>query len=212
LAWFLKLDTKTGSGSLYSGPGTIDLEGVRFDEAGQLVFHSPPAQGDVVYEFDGSVENNGIRGRIHTHAASEQEGTDSVVNIEFQRVSSTDNTGTGIGDYGSVYSNIEYVAEAGDVVGTELVLLPTPEGLGGCMTVCEGEPAGPYALINAQVSGKTVRFTIQTEDGPEQYQADLSTADVRLTRTDASDSSAEALPRRGTAGDLLVKTDSHGDQ
>lgn len=57
------------------------------------------------------------------------------------------------------YSNMQYVPEAGDVVGYELRIVYTAVGLQGTLQVAEGVP-GPLIIVDVVQNGSSVSFEI----------------------------------------------------
>lgn len=50
--------------------------------------------------------------------------------------------------------------ESGDLLGFELLLGETPEGLAGALTMAEGAPTSPYALLNPRIVSDSLTFQI----------------------------------------------------
>ncbi|MDB4914047.1 MAG: hypothetical protein JWM95_1691 [Gemmatimonadetes bacterium] len=86
------------------------------------------------------------------------------------------------------YSNLSTNSETGDLLGKDLLLARTDEGIVGSLVMGEGAPSRPYAISNARVSGDTVAFQIMTEAGPMQYIAQVKRGQARLWRGDERES------------------------
>jgi hypothetical protein len=67
-----------------------------------------------------------------------------------------------------LYSNLHWVKEAGDVVGTEVLIVYSTGGLPGqhwaYVQIAEGSPSPPF-LVKATVSGDQVEFTLPEAAG-----------------------------------------------
>jgi len=58
-----------------------------------------------------------------------------------------------------IYSNLQYIEEAGDLLGTELFIVSGPNGYEVVVQVAEGVP-GPILTVPVVVTGTHVRFIV----------------------------------------------------
>ena len=63
-----------------------------------------------------------------------------------------------------VFSSLAYIEEAGDVVGTELLLIRTPRGVCVSYQIAEGAP-GAVRIVSAIARGDSLQFTIPPDSG-----------------------------------------------
>ena len=63
-----------------------------------------------------------------------------------------------------VFSSLAYIEEAGDVIGTELLLIRTPRGVCVSYQIAEGAP-GPVRIVSAIARGDSLQFTIPPDSG-----------------------------------------------
>ena len=200
VAWFVKLNTKTGSGSLYVPPGPVKLSEVKINTNGQLTFRSDAAFGDVVYEFSGLVSQARIQGTIRRIRPKSVEDAEELI---LNRLNMNYAIGDNNAKVSGMYSNVKYIEESGDLVGKEVILIQTSEGLAGILTSYEGEPSDPYALTNAEVSGKSLRFAIQTRNGTENYEGLFSANRIKLKRVDIQNLPSEVLINKKSPAEVL---------
>lgn len=153
---FLRLDGN-GSGAIYDGLHWIKICRWNADSAGRVSFRSAP-YFEMVYAFDGAGASDSVRGRLDLL----ERGTTSRWNkdISFHRLDSADKTPRLLGVPGGVYSDVTYVEEAGDLVGTEVFVGSVRDSLKFTVQWFEGSPGEIFIPSRMSVSGDTVRFRI----------------------------------------------------
>ena len=62
------------------------------------------------------------------------------------------------------YSDMRYVPDAGDVIGTEIKIVFTGKGFQGALQIAEGSP-GTLMLVEVEQKGNSISFSIP-EDSP----------------------------------------------
>jgi hypothetical protein len=63
-----------------------------------------------------------------------------------------------------IYSNMNYVEEAGDVVGMEVFIVDGGDGYYATVQIAEGAP-DPPVLVKVEVKGTAIEFTLPGEAG-----------------------------------------------
>lgn len=210
-AWLLRLDSRTGRGSLYMPPNNLELSHVEMSSTGRLTFRSEVGLGDVTYSFDGQVTSSGITGTFHiTRAqpsANEEIGS---VPVTLRKLDAQLLNERQTANIGGLYSNVEYNEEGGDLIGAELILIPNGEEITGIFTSYENEML-PYAAVNITRSRNTVQFRTHTESGEESYQGTLSRERITL-RHDSVNADSEAEPmvlfKRRSLPDILARAEA----
>jgi len=192
ISWFLRLDSVKGIGELYLPPQIIQLRSIVLKPNGDFSF-SLLEDKRLVAKFEGRIDGN-IRGSFvyadgHTITAT----LDEVRPEWFEQETAS---------YAGVYSDVKYVQEAGDLVGTELLLIPQANNLGGSLTVYEGVPGNIYALSDVRLSGRTIQFSIVTGTGIEKFSGQLSSDKIILEKREAVESNS-SLPKINSLMDCL---------
>ena len=192
ISWFLRIDSEKGTGELYLPPQIIHLRSIVLKPNGDLSFNLVEDERSVA-RFEGRLDGN-IRGSFvyadgHTITATLEE----VRQDWFQQETAS---------YSGVYSNVKYVEEAGDLVGTELLLIPQANSLGGSLTVYEGVPGNIYALSDVRLSGRSIQFSIVTSTGLKKFSGELSSDKIILEKSETVESNS-SLPKINSLVDCL---------
>jgi hypothetical protein len=61
------------------------------------------------------------------------------------------------------FSNMHYIAQTGDVVGTEITIIPQYQTAYAIFQCSQGAPSDPV-LVPVSISGNQIRFTVHTRD------------------------------------------------
>jgi hypothetical protein len=180
-------------------PNNLNISYLQIDSTGHLSFHSDVGVGGVAYSFDGQVNTNELRGIIHT-TRDQPSSNEEISNCEvlLRKVDVQFLNESQMSNISGLYSNVEYSAEGGDLVGDELILLPTNGELTGIYTSYENEMI-PYLALNITQSGEQIRFKVNTGSGEESFHGFKVTKMIKLWRDDLNaDQEAEpiVLPKK----------------
>ncbi len=150
-AWLLLLDFDRGEGSRYDPGAPIRLCQVRRDAEGSVSWSSFPAAA-IVEHFEGKLAPGGLRGMIRFTRSATGKVVDSVA-IRLDSISlapSTTETTAGL------YSNVTYVARAGDLTGAEVLVLRGGDQPVVIFTEYAGTPSGPWGMTDVRWVGDTL--------------------------------------------------------
>lgn len=209
-AWFFYFDPEKGKGSLYMPPNNLELH-MKTISSDQITFRSETALGGIIYSFDGQFISNSIRGNLYIKRIrpSAKENV-SRTSITLRKLDAhTSNKGGGVNISG-LYSNVKYNEEGGDVVGEELILIPSEEGFEGIFTSLSNEMI-PYLITNIVQSGNALQFDVCTGSGEETYRGTLLPQKVMLKRDDVNtnpDAEQILLFKKRDLFDILTGTQS----
>ena len=198
-AWLVKLGAK--GGVLYMPPGNLRIRHPSISGAGNVSFETEPGLGGVSYRFAGRFEQEKILGEFRTSSAEPNVGSSTGVAVTLERMPIT----TARNALSGFYSNVQFVEEAGDLVGQEVILISAGNQLVGVFTSYESEII-PFSFYPKQV-GKKVEFEIITASGTEQFKGFISPKKIQIRRTDAdADPKSEPmiLPRKKGLDDFLM--------
>jgi hypothetical protein len=89
-----------------------------------------------------------------------------------------------------IYSDLHYIEEAGDLLGTELKIVKVGDRYKGSLVIAEGEPSKEIP-VDIKVSGAQIRFSIPEEGGyPGEFQGEIGkhflTGEFRFTNGGSS--------------------------
>jgi hypothetical protein len=223
VAEFLRLEAD-GSGAIYDGVGWAEICQWKADSGGRVSFRSAPHFG-IIFSFDGSVINETIRGRMDLL----EDGTKPRWNkvVTFQRLDSADKTPQLVGGSGGLYSDVRYIEEAGDLVGTKVFIGSVRDSLKIAVQFFEGSPGQVQTPEKLSLTSDTVwfRFGEPGHDGMD-YAVVLTPGAVELSSPDfrrGTDAGSNKLPRtqsiagfyqgktRGTCADSAAAPNSSRD-
>lgn len=193
-AWLIHLDSRSGKGKLYMPPENLELTLVEVSPTGHVTFRSGVGFGDLVYRFNGRLSSDVLEGEIRiSRARPGSNETVGSVPVSLRRLAQPTEAARA-SHLGGVYSNVEYIEEGGDLVGDELILIPTDTELVGIFSSYENEML-PYATIDLKLPASTIKFKTRTAAGEESYEGVVSPdSTVILKRTDANaDPDAEPI-------------------
>lgn len=156
VADFLRLEAD-GSGALYDGVGWAEICRWEADSAGRVSFRSAPHFG-IVFSFEGTATNDTIHGRMDLLEYVSKPRWNEVVT--FHRLDSTDKTARFLGGSGGLYSDVSYVEEAGDLVGTKVFVGTVRDSLKLAVQFFEGSPGEVRTPRILSLSSDTLRFRI----------------------------------------------------
>ena len=207
-AWFLLLDFGTHRGKLHMPPGNLELTHLEISQVGRITFRSAKDIGDLIYQFEGHLQPNGIVGQFNLIRATPQ-GEKAfamapvvVEKLEFPSNSRLSRNVTG------VYSNVEYNSEGGDLTGEELILFWNGKKLTAVFTSYEGDMT-PYATEDVALTGTNIEFRVLMQSGEERYQGVFSRGRLKLRRTDVNvdpEASQMVLFKRKEIKDIFDKS------
>lgn len=167
-AWFLYLDTKSGTGSCYDSPN-LEVSHVELSPSGRITFQLNLLEKEYLYVFEGKVASNGFDGQLHLLRLTDTSHEElHCHNISFQKLDSDDWRENKTGQMSGLYSNVYLHEETGDLLGEELLLIPTREEMLGIYVLYEGRAGNSQAIRNAQLFGHKIRFKVIQSDGKEQ--------------------------------------------
>jgi hypothetical protein len=193
---FLRLEAD-GSGAIYDGAGWGEICQWKADSSGRVSFRSAPHYG-IVFSFDGSATNDTLRGRIVILENGSRPRWNELVT--FQRLDSTDRTLQLLGGAGGLYSDVSYIEDAGDLVGTKVFIGTARDSLKIAVQFFQGEPGQVRSPGKLSHTPDTVRFRFGEpgDDGADytlafaQRAVELWTADYKRDTAVGSD---KLLPR-----------------
>lgn len=201
-AWVFSLEHSPLRGFVYSATGGAEVCDMRADTTGRVAWNTGDAFGRVRYRFDGQHVAGELRGRIGRTSAR---GDTTSADLTLRRAEPS----AGAAPAGA-YSNMRYSEESGDLLGTDLILLPG-DSLMGALTIAEGTPSKPRPLLDRRRNGDTLQFAIQQtavdrRGAPVRrpkllFTAILSRDTLRLRQSDAVED--QLLTRRGSVSEFL---------
>jgi hypothetical protein len=213
-AWIVSLDESPTRGFIYSAPASAELCDLSVDTIGRVSWNTGKAFGHFVYTFEGRRSTEGMGGTLRRVRADDDTAS---FDVALRRVQGSARGADG-GRLTGFYSNMHYVEEAGDLLGSNLLLLLDGDSLVGALTISEGAPSPAYPLIHARRDGDTLRFGIQTASvdrtgvpvrEPEITFAAVFAGDsVHLQQSDAVE--GEVLTRRGSVAEQLARNPIRG--
>jgi hypothetical protein len=192
IAWFLQLDSRVASGKIYLPPQVLNVRNLVITRDGKVRFQF--GDNDQA-RFDGDL-NAGITGKFFYSNGRSFET--HLTRVEEKWLTQE------CAVFGGLYSNVRFVEEAGDLIGTELLLIPQADGLGGILTLYEGVPGNIYALTNVQMKDHTIAFAIVTSRGIENFAGELSSDNIVIRKivNERPEPDAIALPKQRLLVDL----------
>ena len=210
--WLLWIDGKSSHGKLYAPPEMLDLSQLEVFTGGRVIFRSGIAFGELVYSFEGRIHLNKILGTLQANRLKgPPRAGKNKFSLSFRRIAG-DLTGRrerrGVS---GVYSNVEYVEEGGDLIGTELVLIQRGRELEGILTKYEGAPNGSLPIRGAVTSGGKLRFTTRGDAGIEEYSGEVTMGKPVLTLRNSAVGKV-VLPRRKDLHEMFSPGGRSGSQ
>jgi len=199
--WLLQLDSQTGDGRLYLPPQILVVHHFSINPSGAVALELED-EGNVVGRFDGYSRTSGITGEFKYKDGREFKTQLTKINERLIEAESSVLAG--------LYSNVRYVAEGGDLIGAELLLIPEQDHLGGSLTLYEGVPGNIYALDGQKLANGSVRFTIRTHNGPRTFIGQVSD-DVITISDEKSPNETFLLPKRRSLRDCFLRNSTVPD-
>jgi hypothetical protein len=201
IAWLLKIDMNPREGSLYMPPEVLKLSIVKPDQSNNLSFRSNAGFGDAVYEFNGQINQTGIRGTMaQKYPNPASNNTFNVVLNRFDASPLGENRNFKIN---GMYSNVKYIEDSGDLIGKELIFISTSNGFVGILTSFEGVPTKPYALVDVKLIESNLQFSIRTNNGVENYNGKISNNRIAIKRIDVPNGQSEVLIKNKSLSEIL---------
>ncbi|PYV38608.1 MAG: hypothetical protein DMG06_25275 [Acidobacteria bacterium] len=195
-AWLVCLDPANRKGKLYLPPDVLDLSLSDLNEP--IVLQSQKGYGDLVYVLELNLTERLLVGTISTQRQVANTSKQLLkAEVSLEPVAFQDGWSELLQAPSGVYSNLKYVEEGGDLLGTELVLIRRSGGAAvGLITRFEGGPDGPYLLLDTNLRGDFLRFVIRTIHGKEVYSGVLSSSRLELKDETNPSLKKESLKRR----------------
>lgn len=160
IAWLICLELTTQKGKLYAPPGVLDLSVTNAN--GHTILRSKGV-GDLVYLFELNPNQQSLVGtvtRLRVYGDASKQLTKSELTLEPLPSQGAWST---LPQFPSgVYKNVKHIEEAGDLLGTELILIRKNESIVGLVTLYEGAPMGPYSLLELSLIDSDLRFKIRS--------------------------------------------------
>lgn len=193
IGWFVQLDSRTASGKIYLPPQVLPVRNLIVTQDGKISFQF---EDNNQVRFDGHIDaeitgefsySNGRSFETHLSRIDEKWLTDKYAG------------------FAGLYSNVRFVAEAGDLVGEELLLFPQSDGLGGILTTYEGVPGNISALTNVQTSNGAITFEVVTNEDVQKLTGQLLADKVVIKKLGNNNPQPEpiTLPKRKNLKDSL---------
>jgi len=130
LGWLICLDQISKTGTIYEPPGMLRLRVDHWDEHGQLRFKSLPfADENTYYSFDGKSDGQTLSGKLERIRGTTST-TEKIYEIEAARMADRGKSTR----LRTRYSNIEYVEQAGELLGAEVILFRESSQIRGVIT------------------------------------------------------------------------------
>lgn len=130
LGWLICLDRSSKAGTIYRPPGMLALKQLTWDDSGDVQFISAVFTGDeIFFQFKGRVNGSSLVGTLKIINGSSLT-TEKEFHVEASRLRHPRTNGKWTGRY----ENIEYVEDAGELVGAELILLSDSGPYRGMLT------------------------------------------------------------------------------
>jgi hypothetical protein len=103
------------------------------------------------------------------------------------------------------FSNLHYIAQTGDVVGTEITIIPQYKTAYAIFQCSEGAPSDPF-LVPVSINGNQIQFTVHSRDKSCEGTF-IGTITTRgMTIVAQSDNKGQKAPE---AGELLLRRASY---
>ena len=196
-AWLLKIENDDSV--LYSPPANLTIRQITRGPKGEITFETERAIGDLYYKFVGRIVEERFEGVFEsTNSRTSTKASTTLRRLDRSLLKKGENSG--------LFSNVEYVEQGGDLVGSELIVIPFLDNLTGIYTSYENEMT-PYATKIEQ-NGDKISFHLQTGEGIERFDGKLSRNEVRLDYS-AADGTREVeqivMPKKKDLIDLFRK-------
>jgi hypothetical protein len=200
-AWLVCLDSSARQGTLYLPPDILRLSFQ--NPKGSLVLESQKAFGDLVYVFELKPTEQLLVGAVSTlRLSGNLRKPLRKSDVSLQALHDGHSL---LEEPFGVYSNLKYLEQAGDLLGSEVILFRRKDSAVGLITRFEGAPDGPYLLSDTILTGSSVRFSIISIHGRESYSGLLSSNRLKLTNTTNPSLKTEIL-KRGTFDQVFHST------
>lgn len=195
-AEIVKLDAD-GSGALYSDQRWTKICQWKTDGGGHVSFQTAKNYG-MFYAFSGTATDDTVRGNLGF-----MEGPSTVrsqMDVTFYPLDTADATTRLLGVPAGLYSDVHFVEEAGDMVGTEIFIGTVRGALKVAVAFVEGSRSNLFVPHEISVSADTLRFRTGVPGGQGQdFTAVFALRAVELWPADLKGGTAglevEQLPR-----------------
>ena len=198
IAWLVSLDPGTRSGLLYEPLGTVSLCDIRLDSTGTLSFQSAVGFW-AYYRFAGRLDQSSLDGVILVVRERAHSPADSF-HVALTRIPISLPQQEDSQAVSGLYSDVWYHEGTGDLLGQEVILLQTAQGLSAATILYEGSPDWPTAADSVGRVGDTLTLW-QREPwhrGPP--------PDRAVLRHDTlSFRDGPQLPKKASLGDLFAR-------
>lgn len=198
-AWLIRI-TKN-KGILYMPPNNLEIPKLEITSAGSINFQSDVGLGGKSYSFNGQIISKSIQGEFDLLSGSHSDGKTTKFKTALQKIDLSS-----LNDMYGLYSNVQYVEEGGDLVGEDLILIPSNKKMSGVFTSYENEMI-PYA-IDVKQQGNKMKFNINTRNGEQNFQGLISSEKFNFWRNNVNDdpeTKPVTLIKKQQLSDFLVK-------
>lgn len=155
LGWVIYLDNKNSEGVIYDPPyGKLKLTNIKMTPTGGLTFNAVNNNdGKIQQSFAGTIYSDKISGTLSN-------SSNNSFKVKLEKITPDSVFYARNSDIGIIFSDVYYNDEGGDLLGDEVLMLHTSNGLKILLTCVEGEPSGPYFASNITEKGDTIFFSI----------------------------------------------------
>jgi len=161
--WLVLFVRAPGEGFTYDPPELLNVCALRVQGSDSVLLQTGRmTEASSGLEFNllirGSLTASGIRGTLRRVGRNMRQSGPVPIGLTRYSVDTSANR-THNGPAG-LYDSVRVVPENGDVLGDELLLVPTADGLVALWTAYEGGPDGPYRADSVSVRNDSVRIVL----------------------------------------------------
>ena len=172
-------------------------------ETGQVEFKSEAPTGEYSYRVAGRFSDNYLDGVMTWLSSVYSEGCDvRFLRLEDRGVEEASRT-----PFYGTYSNIRYGQDSGDMVGSELLLVPTARGATGIFTSYE-DGFFMLAMTETRVTIDQIQFDLETGDSKHHCVGTFSRSNLKLKCNGAavrSNANPVSLSKKKSLSAVLAK-------
>src|SRR6186713_2403870 len=118
LGWVIYLDNKNSEGIMYDPPyGILTIKDIKLTPTGGITFNAlNKNDGKIQYAFNGGINTEKISGTLIN-------SSNNSVKVKFEKIFPDSISSAQHSDIGTIFSNIYYNDEGGDLLGDEVLIL-----------------------------------------------------------------------------------------
>lgn len=195
--WLLCIDTSSRAGWLYSPPLTVPMEEMTISGSGEIALKTKLLQSGSYFLVRGKLSSHKLDGVLMVEPTKEnpEGGKFNVHGDEIEELAAS----AGQLPVGR-YSNVRFVEDSGDLVGSEMLVFPVNGKLVALVTFYDGywgEPVFVPLMGKVAKLGRGSSFEIELRfDGREaKYSARLDIDAIIIRRTDMPSAVGTKFPR-----------------